>query len=175
MVEEISTTTEHGIFRLAAGKEVHIVEEAGDLVTVRDGDREIQAPISHFTRDMDLRDALLRQRAELQRAAHRAAAEGKARLGANEEDLLRADQEREAERLRGQLALKIEGMKNSLRDLDARISRARAEREAKGYRSGGKSYRQGTVSFSHDASQLDALIQTRDTQRTQLRQLESGL
>lgn len=186
VVKEISLTTEHGIYRLAAGKTVTIVHTEGDQVTVRDGDREVTATAGHFTRDMNLRDSLLAGRIRQQRAAVDAAKQKRAEFESQQKAL---HQEAEARELRQHMAARTaraNEIRQALRELNTRISNAQAERnKPRGtyYRHSPYHYRDGyyyhhyekrsrTVRFSTDASQLDTLIQQRDELNRQLRELE---
>lgn len=175
--EEISITTEYGIRRLSAGKEVHIVREEGDMVTVKDGEFEVSAPMSNFTRDMDVRDELAAKRDQVQKIAVQTSLQKKAQFEAEQAALQRIEVATVSKQAKTQTAEQITSLKTAISEWDARISKAQRERAEKGYpRSGGKSYsgsRDRATSLSADASQIDALIATRDKLWAQLRQLES--
>ena len=177
--EEISITTEFGVRRLSAGKEVHVLREEGDMVTVKDGDLEVSAPASNFTRDMDVRDALVTKRTQLQKIAVSTSLQKKTQFEAEHAALEQTAAEATSRTAQTQLVRQIEALKETLSVWDARISKVQNERADKddsrryGYYQNGY-YRKGRVtSLSADASQVDALIATRDKLRAQLSQLES--
>lgn len=173
--EEISITTESGIRRLSAGKEVQVIREEGDMVTVKDGDLEISAPMFHFTRDMDVRDALAAKRVELQKLAASASQQKKAQFEAEQAALQKLEAAAASQQAKAQTAGQIAALRKAISEWDARISKAQKERNERGSSrgSGNYGYRDRVTSLSADASQIDSLIEARDKLRAQLRQLES--
>jgi hypothetical protein len=161
VLEEISLTSDTGIFKLAPGREVQIVAVNGNTVRVRYKDREIEAPRESFTDSVDIREELLAIRSANQAELARKVREGKEREYQQIQETVQSSQLHHAQTS----AQRIAKAEAELRSLDARINLARRElQEKRGWsnpraHSSGYGIRRNKVlgTLSEDAARLDEL------------------
>ncbi len=184
VVEAFSVTTNDGIHGFPKGKRVDLVGATGETMTVTDGTHVVEKPAAFFTNDLDLTDAILanntaaaqtRHQANLQTQQRLQDEQNRARGQAFADKASRTSSNKDAQRIQ---------IQSAIIDLDTRITAAEREIEAKRDRQidtratityGGavvvtESKNRRVVTFSKDASNIEALRTRRASLQKQLLQ-----
>jgi hypothetical protein len=181
VVRAFSVTHDEGIHGFPRGRKVRLVRRSGNVLLVTDGYSEGQAPIDHFTNDLDQAERLIEESDQLARHAEQRrqqelqlVAENTAQMASEAAtSAVQTSQKR-----RQEADLRLKKAKLSLEQLEDRISTAQSERSIKGYPidGGPRRQRDGRIfSISPDAANIRQLLEQRLQMRDAVRRMELQL
>ena len=180
LTEYVSISNEDGVCGFPAGTKVTRLEDLGDSLRVRNSTgATLKVLKQKLTNDLDIAETASRRDAQVQKIAVSTSLQKKAQFETEQDAIQSTAVEATSRTAQTQLVRQIEALKQTLSVWDARIFKAQSERANKdqsrryGYYQNGYNRKGRVTSLSANASQVDALIATRDKLRAQLSQLES--